>query len=36
VALYPGYRAYEHRARGRRIPVIVLEPLREHSGTVLR
>ena len=26
VELYPGYRAYERRAGGRRIPVIVLEP----------
>ncbi|HUF39219.1 MAG TPA: nitroreductase/quinone reductase family protein [Anaerolineales bacterium] len=36
VAMYPGYRVYERRAGGRRIPIIVLEPLREHSGMVLR
>jgi F420H(2)-dependent quinone reductase len=26
VKLYPGYQAYEHRARGRKIPILVLTP----------
>jgi deazaflavin-dependent oxidoreductase (nitroreductase family) len=27
VAMYPGYRAYKQRAGGRKIPVVVLEPV---------
>lgn len=26
LAIYPGYHAYEHRARGRRIPIFILTP----------
>ncbi len=31
VQLYPGYQAYEHRARGRKIPVLILTPVEKES-----